>query len=759
MSRWGALAALGAALALAWGCSLPPLSNGVLSGTVMLGTPVVGAQVRVYRLDVNGAPKDRAPVAEAVTDEMGRFYMELGASYGNLHIESTGGRARELWTEEPLELGAESQLVAVIPAYEPYPPREIVVSPFTTIAATLAEHYRASADDERYHEAVQRAHALLSEHLGDLSILDTAPAPISEPAPQLTPSVRHGLLLASLSLLAGRIADETAGSVRGVNTMALTEALRDDASDAAGLLDGIGPRGALELGLCAPPPECSDCRPLCRLSAQTLRQDLGDTLAFHLLGSVHDGTGLDFGDGAAVANHVAQGTEAALFGAVEPGAVRDEQGPIITPLESPYFNESEDVIAFDPALQPVHVRSNAARVDLASVFQGDCAQELHKHVSLLGPDDDNPLRWRFAVRDAAAGFVAEDVSARIRVPGLATPRTLTVTELPGDSIAGGRAFEARALKADVAALAAVEGRYNVEITATDRLGNPSDVLRGCWEHVPRAAPLWAGTFGAATGAGSFDETRLENDNLAPVLRGDQAPILARLEVQNNTDADAYLTFNIDELTGRYSATWVHSRALLSIEPGASDCLTTGACNTSLPPAPAVETLPPQTLPASMLTLRVVDKLAGQEPSCPTCRPNENHLGARGQFEVQALVADLAPLVAGSVIRTQISEIHVGRLEAPTQLTGVDRGIYVRCSRQHEMTGECQERITYQQYSAITGIFVSVDTLAISALASASPVSTPQKPQPPTELSTSTLSTPLATAVTWETRDEVLPDPG
>lgn len=50
----------------------------------------------------------------------------------------------------------------------------------------------------------------------------------------------------------------------------------------------------------------------------------------------------------------------------------------------------------------------------------------------------------------------------------------------------------------------------------------------------------------ALGPGSHDAIRLENNNLAPALRGDIAPILASLPVENTTTADVYLTLSIDE---------------------------------------------------------------------------------------------------------------------------------------------------------------------------------------------------------------------
>ncbi|WP_045118985.1 hypothetical protein [Haliangium ochraceum] len=723
----------------------------------MLGSPVAGAQVRVWQLDLDGQRVGRKPLREAVTDEQGRFRIEMGAAHGNLFVESAGGQTRELWSEEPLGLDPEVPLVAIIPVYLPVQHREIVVSPFTSVAAALVE--KRPAEPGRFHEAMQGVHALIGGHLGGIDILDTPVTPIDEPATQLTPGVRHGLLLGALSMLAGRMAEETGSSVRGLNTMMLTAALREDARDESGLLDGVGPDGPIALGFCVDPPNGAD-EPLCRLSAQTLRQDLAETLAFHLLGSPQDGTGLSFGDGVALANEVAQGTETALFGNVQPGNVGDESAPVITPLVSPYYEESEDAIAFEDDLTPVHVRSEAARIDLSEVFENDCEREIHKHVDVLGADDANPLRWRFAVKDDLAGFDVDDLLVQLRVPGVASARPLAVTsvELPEGESAPGRVFEVFARERDAEELARVEGRYNIEIAATDRLGNKSPVLRGCWRHVPRAAPLWAGSFNAASGSGSFDETRLESNNLAPVLRGDQAPVLARLEVQNNTDEDVFLTLRVDDIVGRYSATWTRSRVLLSEDGGMSDCLQTGECSGAPPPDVVDEIIGLQPIPDSLVTLRVFDLATGVTPKCPNCRPNEVQIAAGGHFEVQAVVSSLAFLVPPSINRAQIQEIQVGPIGAQAQLTGVDNGGYVHCPDVDPDSGLCRQRFSYQLFRALARATLQFDALTISAVSSPSPLIAPRSPQPPVAGDDFTLSSPISAGGTWTTVDANLPIP-
>jgi hypothetical protein len=622
------------ALAAAVGMScLSPLSDGVLTGTVMLGTPVAGAAVRVWRLDLAGQRRDRGPIAETTTDEAGRFRVELGATFGNLLVEAAGGQARELWATEPIDLDPGDRLVAVLPLYVPVAEREVVISPFTTVTAALAERRLVVGDESVYHEAMQRAHALFGQHLGNIDITDTPVHPIAEPASQLTPRVRHGLVLGALSLLAGRMAEAAGVSVRSVNTMVLTRALVADASSEMPRLDGIGPEGPIELGLCQPPPDCPDCRPLCRLSADTLRIDLAETLAFHLVGSMADGTGLTFGDGAALADDIAAGAEPLLFGDVAPGVIRDDQGPLISLLPSPFLNEDSDVVDFDTMLQPVLVHIDAARIDLGSLFMGDCTRALHKHVSGLRAPDDNPLRWRFAVSDNAAGFEPEDLQVIIRPASTLTPHPLDVVPIdaPDSGYAPGSVFEVAALADAVPALVEAEDRFDIEISAIDRLGNSGPVLRGCWQHVPRAMPLYARQAETMVGPGSPDSLNLDNDEIHRLLGERLDPSLAypfvRIPVQNNTDEVVYFTPAIDELIGTFGRTWIAARAFLRADLNPDDCLATSppTCSIALPRNPRLEDtvenqpLPGPADPDAFIALRVIDTAGGFSDECSECR--------------------------------------------------------------------------------------------------------------------------------------------
>jgi hypothetical protein len=781
---WLARIVLARALALAGACGvscLSPLSDGVLTGTVMLGAPVSGAEVRVWRLHLDGQRRDREPIAEATTDAAGRFRVELGAAFGNLLVEATGGQARELWAAEPIDLDRGSnagsmpgdRLVAVLPLYVPVAEREIVVSPFTTVAAALAERRLVAGEESVYHEAMQRAQAMLGEHLGRIDITDTPVHPIGEPASQLTARVRHGLVLGALSLLAGRMADAAGASVRSINTMVLTRALVADASTETPLLDGIGPEGPIELGQCQPRPDCPDCRPLCRLSADTLRIDLAETLAFHLVGSMVDGTGLLFGDVASLADDIAAGVEPLLFGDVAPGAIRDDQGPLILSLMSPFFDEDSAVVDFDTMLQPVRVHLDAARLDLASLSMGDCTRALHKHVDGLRAPDDNPLRWRFAVSDNAAGFEPQDIQVNIRPASTLTPHPLDVVPLdaPGSGYAPGSVFEVVALADAVPALAEVEGRFDIEISAVDRLGNPGPVLRGCWQHVPRAAPLYATQAQIVLGPGSADSVDLDNDEIHRLLGERLEPSFAypfvRIPVQNNTDEVVYLTPAIDELIGTYDRTWIAARAFLRADASPDNCLTTNppTCSMELPRDPRLEdtvenqSLPGPADPDAFVTLRVIDTAGGFVDACSECRPGEFRLAPRRAYELQAVVTTFDFLVPEGIDTGRITRIAVGPTGDRVQLTGfVDESGFNRCSAQNP-AGDCTDHEFFALYQALTAAHIDIQSVRISARTAPTATLPPRVPRPARSANVSTFSSPVSTSYAWSTTEERIPVEG
>jgi hypothetical protein len=347
------------------------------------------------------------------------------------------------------------------------------------------------------------------------------------------------------------------------------------------------------------------------------------------------------------------------------------------------------------------------------------------------------------------------VTAIVQPPGNGTAITLPASAAIAEN--GEPVFEILLNAATVPALADTEGVYQLQLGARDALDNQAAPLAACWQHVVLAPPLRAGSL-IALGPDSLDVFRFESDNLAPVLRGELAPVVARLLVENNTDAGAYLTLNLDELTGRYEASALDSRALLRQDQVVDDCLNQGTCSEDAPPEPSTSNIGPAAIPPSFLRLRVVEQGSGRDAACAECDPGEFYLAPNGRYEVQAIVADLIFLVPPGMPRDQISEISVGPVGTATRLTGVDDGIHVRC-HQRLMPEGCRGHDVFQLYRAITSAIIEIDRLVISAQTSAFPTSLPRTPLPAVDASNSTLSEAVSTSFTWTTQDAMLPDPG
>ena len=745
----GALVALGACQAQ------PPPEGSVLAGLVIGAEPIRGATIEVWSLDAQGT-RSAVPRYTGQSDQEGRFRLAVGGRLPLPYlVTARGGVTTEHWSAEDVVLDEQVHFQAVVTrpwlAGQPGAEVPLALSPLTTVAAALGARRAALDQAGTYAEAVEDAQWMLDAHF-ELDLRQTLPARAGAVSP--TAAVRYGLVLAGLSAIVSELARQSSRSIQSMNILTLTAALVEDALGPGMRLDGEGPAGPVTLGACAD---------ACRLPADTLRQALATALIRDYLPSAANDTGLGFADVGDYLLRVAGKAPAQLFGEVVPVEL-DGSPPVVEILPSPVYDESRDRIAFDAARTPSHVHDTLSTIDLARGF-GDTCPLVYKHADLLRAPASNPLRWTVAVRDDLVGVSPADVVAFARpldAAGLGFQLPVDLVEgpvePPADGIEGGDVYEIAIDSANLSALAAAAGNYEISVQVKDRLGNEAAPLTGCWQQTVLAAPLWAGPFDVALGAGSFDDTRLENDNLAPVLRGDETPVLARLEVQNNTDADVYLTLGIDELVGRYAATWTSSRAFLYSESGLSDCLVTGACAVEPPPEPVSEIVPPQALPASLATLRVIDTSTGLETACPVCSPGEVRIAGRGRYEVQVVAADLGFLVAGEVDRARIAEIGVGPIGSETGLTGVDQGIYVSCIAQ-DGNGTCEMRQSYQIYHAITDAVVQVDSLVISAMVRSAPELANRQPQPPAEAGDSTLSAPVTTTLSWTTLDENLPDPG
>jgi hypothetical protein len=725
----------------------PEVEGVTLTGVVVGSEPVRGAIVEAWRVDGRGVPA-AGPLVTTESDAQGRFRIagepRLAPPF---LVTARRGVTGEYWSgdEVALDDGVQMRAVITLDWLLDDPPSEmpLVISPLTTVAAALAEQRLAEGQAPDYAAAATRAHALLDQHFE----IDLRRAqPVRESSALVTAEVRHALVLAGLSGIVHEAALRTGRPLSAMNIGMLTAALVEDARGPGARLDGVGPAGPVALGTCGAE---------CLLPADALRGGLARALAGDFLLSTANETGVTFAEVSEYLLRLAAGGEPELFGDT-PGGELDAGAPASALVRSSVLDETRDRIRSAPASAPEHVHDPAAVIDLGDAL-GDTCPTVYKHADLLhAPElDTNPLRWRFAVQDEFVGLSPGDIEATVRTPAGASAPIVLSTD--ATRIARMLTAEATVTADAVPELLTGEGRYEITLRARDAAGNEAAPLTACWQHVVLAPPLYAADL-APLGPGSLDDTRFENDNLAPVLRGELTPAGARMLVENNTGAGAYVTLNLDELTGRYQASAIDSRALLRQDGDTDDCLSQGTCSMDPPPEPSNTTIGPTAIPPSFLRLRVVEQGAGREATCAECDPGEFYLAPYGRYEVQAVVADLSFLIPPGMPRDRIAEISVGPLGNAVRLTGIDDGLYVHCEGT-DPGGRCNSRTVFQRYRAMTSAIIEVDRLVISARTSAFPKSPPRTPLPAADASNATLSEPVSTSFTWATQDDTLPDPG
>lgn len=740
---------------------LPPLGIGEIHGYVVAGgTPVRDATVEIFELEEDGTVKRGIPLFTAQTDEDGRFDLVVEKLPPPYLVTARGGRMREFWAGDEIRLESDVvQLRTVIAEGSGREIRNVVLSPYTTIAEALVERRLALGKEATYAEASERVYGQLDAHF-DVDLRASFPARLEADSPSVIEDVRYMLALAGLSSIAQSFEARSEGrSVQTLNTLTVMEALVEDARGPDAVLDGRGPDGPIAI---------DDCEPPCALGSDTLRRELVRAILSGFLMAPQNVTGLDFADASVFLERLAGSTDETLFGIVEPGKI-DDEAPVITPLPLLVFDDSQDAIDVDPVLAPVHFHSDAAVVDTASMFGGACGREIHKHVNLLRSDEESPFRWRFALVDDAVGVKPEDIKVTVRPPTGAAPLALDVAavELPESGYALGSVFEAAA-SSDVAfnLLASTEGRFDIEISAKDQLGNVSEVAQGCFTHVPRAAPLYAGPVVSETGPGTLDGLNLENDDL-PLVFGESLPAslgypLVSIPIANNTDTTVYLTLNLDQLTGSFSRTWLSSRAFVRSDASISDCLSTTppTCFTafnSQPQEDVVTNAPLPSLADSSLyfALRVIDTEGGSTLSCPECRPNEVRLEPHRGFAIQLVATRLDFLVPAVVDSDSIRRISIGPSDDRVQLTGfVEESDFQLCI--DTQADGCHERKLFALYQALTDASIDIQSLRVVATSASRSTLPSRTPQPPYSGSESTLANPILGSYAWSTTEQRVP---
>ena len=311
-------------------CDAPEVryAAGVIDVTVMGSRPIAGATVRVSHIDWHGVEPPEL-IVELQTDAEGKGTAEVGLNYDTFLIESVGGTTEELLTGEEVALDPTARMAAVV-TIRADEKVDVWLTPITTMAEALGDARLARGDkEETYRDAHGRALELVGAHFGDINDpVRTRPTdPTTEIAGTLSEEVRAGLMIASLSQVAVRIAETSGVSANVVNTVVLTEALAADLASDEALFDGTSAEGDITIGACPVPEPCSDaaCSTICDLGPRTVRGYVADELRAFVTSDANV-TAIGEEDIAEMKSAIAGDTEPELFG----DAPVETEGPTLT---------------------------------------------------------------------------------------------------------------------------------------------------------------------------------------------------------------------------------------------------------------------------------------------------------------------------------------------------------------------------------------------------------------------------------------------
>lgn len=800
--------------------------------------PVADAQVLLWWVDGDGHPltqdgrrsrqaglSSENALAEGHTDQRGAVELPVGPAYGLVVLGARGGWTRDPWIEpeagndggapcascdaspgdpagpigedgDPFEIAVAIELRSVLIDFVPGPESlDVVISPLTTLAATIGEHRLAHPyKEETYYAAMLQAYDMLGTHFGGPGAaieLTRGPIPTGtdQPLPGLEPTTVHLLALHGLASLAHRMAEASSISGRSFHVMDLLAALLQDASDARGLLDGTSEEGPLVVGTCPMPEGCAaddaDCRPICRLDANTLRARLASALAFDFLPSPLNQTTLSLADIRPFVEHLQTSVEPELFDDAEL-AEFDGPAPIIEVGSSNVLDERLDAITFDTDAVPVHTAGDGALVDLG---QDATCPTVGKYLHRLAGPDTNPLRWHVVVRDRTGwpadgdSPIALEYRVKLRdpesLPGSGSPNgcgganpsdpeqawlTDWLAAKPISSVDdGGVLYEVTLLRERVPQLAeTLQAELEIVFRGRDALGREAIACR-CWNHVLLPVPLEVGEVTVATGPGSMAARSLHpGNNIAPLLDGvplDEAPVLASFLIRNGTTDPAYVRFSITQPLVRYTKCWRRSNAELSIinDPDPR-CVDRRDCLSDFPPDRQTVVAVDSGIIEHLITGLRIQEVTAQSSTavglCAGCDVPEHTIAPRlasagpRTYRIELLVSDLGALAPRTAVEPP--GFFFETVLAPpylTSMTGVVAAdIFHICTR-YEF-GVCNRTGMYQYYRLIEAAELTFDS-SLSVRTSMAPLS----------------HTPLQAAITilgelesftWSTYEQNLP---
>ncbi len=286
-----------------------PNIGGSVSGYGIDGI-IINGDVTIY--GYNGSRGDL--LAQSKTDAKGQFSATIGNYSGPILIDVRNGYYVEEASGYRVDLNVGDYLSAVTFYSAGGSLSNVMVTPMTTLAASLAGYYQGAGDNVS--NAINKANTAMSS-LALFNILDTYPADLTDDKNKpgsLTNSAMYGVVLAGLSQMSADISAQNGTQPHRVyNSMALTKALANDISD--GKINGKKVADDIFLGIT-------------KLDSYTLRRTLG-VASINFMNTTYNKSGLGRGDVEGYLSQIAANS-GSLFPSENPPLPIDDVAPTIT---------------------------------------------------------------------------------------------------------------------------------------------------------------------------------------------------------------------------------------------------------------------------------------------------------------------------------------------------------------------------------------------------------------------------------------------
>ncbi|MCC6812311.1 MAG: hypothetical protein IT381_33120 [Deltaproteobacteria bacterium] len=362
-----------------------------ITGTAALVAPIVGANIRITRLDSNPGEL----IGTAVTDDTGAFDIELADTEGAVLVELLGtseGKTLDPVSRRDLSLSLTDRFAAVITKLKLGESRNgVVISPWSTLIAARVQ-WDVAYNHRSFDEALEGTMALFVQHFGDRAFLDSsAPLdPTAGPTNGLSTNALHGFITTALAAMGIDLSRRLQLTPSGlVTTISMTQWLADDLR-ADGAFNGVGTKGVINI-----------------LDEQNLDPEATRALLGAALGSfmtsAENKSGVGLSDMTAIITAISTDTSA-LYGTATPaGATSIGPGPKITlasPLSGSAYREATAIIG--TAESTVGVAGVELALDGQSIGNGGERSSTTKIIWALNANlDDGFHTLRIDAKDAA----------------------------------------------------------------------------------------------------------------------------------------------------------------------------------------------------------------------------------------------------------------------------------------------------------------------------------------------------------------------